>query len=40
MKGFHWMRAYGGYLRETGYALSKAGSDWMNLTQPERSITA
>lgn len=25
MKGFHWMMSYGNYLRETGYALSKLG---------------
>jgi hypothetical protein len=34
MKGFHWMTAYGDYLRETGYALHKVGVDWLNLTPP------
>lgn len=27
MGGFHWMTAYGSYLRETGYALKKIGVD-------------
>jgi len=31
MKGFHWMTSYGSYLRETGYALRKAGVDWLAL---------
>lgn len=31
-RGFHWMVCYGNYLKETGYALQKAGVDWMNLT--------
>ena len=30
MKGFHWMMCYGDYLRETGYALKKAGVGWDN----------
>ena len=34
MKGFHWMTCYGNYLRETGYALRKAGVEWINLSQP------
>jgi hypothetical protein len=29
MQGFHWMTSYGSYLRETGYALKKAGLDWL-----------
>jgi hypothetical protein len=29
MKGFHWMTGYGSYLRETGYALKKAGIGWL-----------
>ncbi len=31
MKGFHWMTSYGNYLRETGYALRKAGVEWLAL---------
>jgi hypothetical protein len=31
MKGFHWMTSYGSYLRETGYALNKAGIGWLTL---------
>ncbi|MGE5645824.1 MAG: sugar isomerase [Acidobacteriota bacterium] len=31
MKGFHWMTSYGSYLRETGYALNKAGVGWLAL---------
>jgi hypothetical protein len=31
-KGYHWMVAYGNYLRETGYALKKVGVDWLNLS--------
>jgi len=29
MRGFHWMTSYGSYLNETGYALKRAGVDWM-----------
>lgn len=29
LKGFHWMVCYGNYLRETGYAVKKAGVDWL-----------
>jgi len=36
-KGFHWMASYGNYLRETGYALKKAGVDWLNLSCPKRA---
>ena len=32
MRGFHWMVAYGNYLRETGYALQKVGVYWLDLT--------
>ncbi len=32
MKGFHWMLSYGNYLDEVGYALSKLGIGWTNLT--------
>ena len=33
MGGFHWMICYGNYLRETGYALRKAGIGWLNLSE-------
>ncbi len=36
MGGFHWMLCYGNYLRETGYALRKAGVDWLNLSDRRR----
>ena len=29
--GFHWMVSYGNYLREMGYAIKKAGLDWLTL---------
>jgi hypothetical protein len=29
LKGFHWMVCYGDHLRETGYALKKAGVEWL-----------
>jgi hypothetical protein len=32
IRGFHWMVAYGNYLREIGYAVKKAGLDWQKLT--------
>ena len=32
MKGFHWMMSYGNYLAETGYALKKAGVDFLNVS--------
>ena len=31
IRGFHWMLAYGDYLREVGYAVKKAGLDWLRL---------
>jgi hypothetical protein len=31
MRGFHWMVAYGDYLREVGYAVKKIGIDWLRL---------
>ncbi len=31
IRGFHWMVAYGNYLRELGYAAKKAGLDWVKL---------
>ena len=33
MRGFHWMLAYGDHLKETGYALSKLGIDFLNLSK-------
>jgi L-fucose isomerase-like protein len=33
MGGFHWMLCYGDYLRETGYALKKAGVEWLNVSE-------
>jgi len=33
MGGFHWMLGYGDYLRETGYALKKAGIEWLNVSE-------
>jgi len=32
MKGFHWMMAYGDYLRECNYALKKVGVGFFNLS--------
>ncbi len=32
VKGFHWMATYGSHLRETGYAMKKAGIDWLAVT--------
>ena len=32
MRGFHWMMSYGDYLKETGYALKKAGIEWVDVT--------
>jgi len=29
MRGFHWMACHGDYVKETGYALRKAGVDWL-----------
>jgi hypothetical protein len=31
VRGFHWMVAYGDYLREVGYAVRKAGLEWQAL---------
>lgn len=31
IRGFHWMVAYGNHLREVGYAVKKAGLDWLTL---------
>ncbi|MCR4411705.1 MAG: hypothetical protein NUV77_04675 [Thermoguttaceae bacterium] len=30
-RGFHWLVAYGDYLREVGYALKKIGLDWLKI---------
>jgi L-fucose isomerase-like protein len=35
MKGFHWMMSYGGYLRESGYALRKLGVNLLNVSEPK-----
>lgn len=29
IRGFHWLVCYGDYLREMGYAVQKAGLDWL-----------
>lgn len=29
LRGFHWMVSYGDHLRELGYAVKKAGLDWL-----------
>ena len=34
MRGFHWMTCYGDYLKEVGYAVKKAGINWLNVTSP------
>jgi len=34
MKGFHWMLAYGDYLKESGYALKKLGVEMLNVSAP------
>jgi hypothetical protein len=31
IRGFHWIVSYGSYLREIGYALRKAGLDWLKI---------
>lgn len=31
MRGFHWMTAYGDYLREVEYALKKVGVGWVKV---------
>lgn len=33
MKGFHWMMSYGNFLRETGYALSKVGVRFLDVSK-------
>lgn len=32
MRGFHWMLAYGDYRKEIGYALRKAGIQWIDVS--------
>jgi hypothetical protein len=32
VKGFHWIVAYGSHLRESGYAMKKAGIGWVAVT--------
>jgi hypothetical protein len=32
VRGFHWIAAYGSHLRETGYAMKKAGIGWLAVT--------
>ncbi len=31
LRGWHWMLCYGDFLKETGYAVRKAGLDWLAL---------
>ena len=31
IRGFHWMTAYGDYLREVGYAVKKNNTDWLTV---------
>ena len=33
MRGFHWILAYGDYLKEVGYALKKVGIKWLNVSE-------
>jgi hypothetical protein len=32
MRGFHWVTCYGDHLKETGYALQKAGVEWLDIS--------
>ncbi len=32
MRGFHWMTCYGDWRKEVGYALGKAGIEWVDMT--------
>lgn len=32
MRGFHWMTCYGDWRKEAGYALGKAGIEWVDMT--------
>ncbi|MCX8037100.1 MAG: sugar isomerase [Candidatus Sumerlaeia bacterium] len=33
MVGFHWMMCYGDYRKEVGYALKKAGIEWVDVSE-------
>jgi len=33
MVGFHWMMSYGDYRKEVGYALKRAGIEWIDVSQ-------
>jgi len=33
MVGFHWMMSYGDYRKEVGYALKKAGIEWIDVSE-------
>jgi hypothetical protein len=33
MVGFHWMMSYGDYRKEIGYALKKAGIEWVDVSE-------
>jgi hypothetical protein len=33
MRGFHWMTCYGSWTKELGYALKKAGVEWLDLNR-------
>jgi len=33
MRGFHWMACYGDFRKEVGYALRKAGIEWVDVSQ-------
>lgn len=35
MVGFHWMLSYGDHLKEVGYAISKLGIGWLNISEPD-----
>jgi L-fucose isomerase-like protein len=34
MRGFHWMTCYGDFRKETGYALKRAGIEWLDVSAP------
>ncbi len=40
MKGFHWMTAYGEYLRETEFALGKLGVSLLNISEGPAKMAA
>ena len=37
MRGFHWMTCYDDYRKELGYALNKAGINWLDVTDARES---